>query len=485
MWLCHSAGKASAEAKLLLAGVIRHYGESPVRGLEKSIGKHLGMSARVLSREVTELVAAGHLMSVQVSPAGGRGRPAVAYKVRPELLQHSPAAKPLAWNDRDEGGHLEVLIEALLAEPAEGMGGSYEPGQVPSREGAAKRMSASNRLLLMVLLGLADRNGVVRGWGPSELSKLAGLTAGQFAGQIRKLLALGYLRAAVPGVSGSGLFGRKPGVYFLNLSHSSYKGVVPEVVLMFPVGEVELYHRSQGNGQVIYGLTLQQGRQAPSGYIQGLMHSAGFPEMREVLKRLAPYFNGIGTSTLPEYFQMRLEAYATHMLSSGASLDDALLASQMREVMAREAFNCSEKDLKGGQRTYIQLVDYLARRLVELLKEAIGRIRRLAGQRWEALHLDGATYVMVPAIKSAKGTYLAICAMPASWRGGEATCFIAKGGTQGGRLLEERQLSEEAMQNYGLVTREVRKLPRSKIRHVREGLRARAAELLAGEGLEQ
>lgn len=482
VWLCQSSGEVSAEAKLLLAGVIRHYGDGAVRGVERSIGKPLGMSARVVSRELAELVAADHLVSVPASPAGKRGRPAMAYKVRPELLRHSPAVKLVAWGDKEEGGHFEALVETLLAEPSEELGGRVGPGQAPSREGAAKRLSASNRLLLLVLLGLADRNGVVRGWGPSELSRLAGLTAGQLAGQIRKLLALGYLRAAVPGVSGSRLFGRKPGVYFLNLSHPSYKGVVPEVVLVFPVEEVELYHRSQGNGRVIYRLTLQLGRQPPSGYIQGLMLSAGFADTGEVIKRLAPYFNGIGTSTLPEYFQMRLEAYATHMLSSGASLDDALMASQMREVMAREAFNCSEEDLRGGQRTYIHLAEYLARRQAELLRGAIDRIRLLAGRRWAALHLEGATYALVPAIASSGGLYIALCAMPASGRGDEATCIIAGRNAEHGTLREERHLSNEAMWDYGLLTRQLKRIPKRDPLVLREHLRAMASKILSDDG---
>lgn len=482
MWLCHSAGEVSAEAKLLLAGMIRHYDDAPVRGVDKSIGKHLGMSARVVSREVAELVSAKHLMSVPASPTGSRGRPVVVYRVRPELLHYSAVVKPVAWDDKDDGGHFEALIEVLLADPSEVSGGSSERGQGPSREGAAERLSASNRLLLMVLLGLADRNGVVRGWGPSELSRLLGLTAGQLAGQVQKLLALGYLRAAVSGVSGSRLFGRRPGAYFLNLSHSSYKGAVPEVVLVFPVEEVDLYHRSQGNGRVIYRLTVQMGRQAPSEYIKGLMLSAGFADMGEVMRRLAPFFNGIGTSTLSEYFQMRLEAYATHMLSSGPSSGDDLMMSKMREVMAKEAFNCVEEDLKGGQKTYIQLVEYLAHRQAELLRGAIDRIGRLAGERWKTLHLEDATYALVPAVASSSGRYIALCIMPASGAGGEATCFIAGRNAEHGTLREERNLSKEEMWEYGLMTRQFKRLPKQDPVVLREPLSTTAAKVLSDDG---
>lgn len=480
VWLCQAAGEVSAEAKLLLGGVIRQCADGPAHGVEQSIGKHLGMSARVVSRVVAELVAAEHLMPAPAPSTGKPGRPATLCKVRPELLRYSPAEDPVAWGDKDAGGHFEALIELLLAEPSEKIVGGAGPGQAPSREGAAERLSASNRLLLMVLLGLADRNGVVRGWGPSGLSRLAGLTAGRLDGQLGKLLALGYLRAAVPGVSGSRLFGRKPGAYFLNLSHPSYKGLVPEVVLLFPAEELELYYRSQGDAWAIYWQILKQGRLEPSGYVQGLILHAGFADIGDVMKRLAPYFNGIGTSTLPDYFQTRLEAYTTHLLSSGASLGDALMASQMRELMSRDAFDCSFGELRGGQRTYIQLVDYLARRLADLIQRTLDRISRLAGPRWAALNLAGASYALVPSIAKSGGRYVALCAMPASGREGESTCLILGQGING-TLREERQLSKADMWEYGLLTRPFKRLPNRDPFILRDHFGAMAAKYFSGD----
>lgn len=480
VWLCKSAGAVSAEAKLLLGEVIRQNGDGPVQGVEQSIGKHLGMSARVVSRVVAELVAAEHLMPAPAASTGKPGRPATLYKVRPELLSASPAEGFVAWSDKEAGGHFEALIEALLTDPAARIGGGAGPGQAPSREGAAERLSASNRLLLIVLLGLADPNGVVRGWGPSELSRLAGLTAGRLDGQIQKLLALGYLRAAIPGVSGSSLFGKKPGAYFLNLSHPSFNGLVPEVVLLFPAEELELYYRNQGDAWVIYQQILKQRSLEPSGYVQGLIRHACLEGTESAMKRLAFYFDGVGTSTLPEYFQMRLESYATYLLSSGASLGDALMASQMRELIAREAFNCSEEGLEGGQRTYIRLVDYLARRLADLIQRTVDRISRLAGPRWAALDLAGASYVLVPSIARSGNRYFALCAMPASGRGGEPTCLILGQGING-TLREERQLSKEAMWDYGLLTRPLKRLPKRDPFVLKDHFKAITAKAFSGD----
>lgn len=480
VWLCQAAGEVSAEAKLLLGEVIRQNGDGPVHGVEQSIGKHLGMSARVVSRVVAELVAAEHLMPAPAASTGKPGRPAALYKVRPELLSSSPTEQPVAWSDKEAGGHFEALIEALLTDPAARIGGGAGPGQAPSREGAAERLSASNRLLLIVLLGLADPNGVVRGWGPSELSRLAGLTAGRLDGQLQKLLALGYLRAAIPGVSGSSLFGKKPGAYFLNLSHPSFNGLVPEVVLLFPVGELGLTHRSQGDAKVIYQQILQKGRLEPNEDVYGLIRSAGFADIGDVIKRLAFYFDGIGTSTLPEYFQMRLEAYATHLLSAGQPQSDAHIASWMRELMARDAFNCSVEELRGGQRTYIQLVDYLARRLADLIQWTAVRISRLAGPRWADLNLAEASYALVPAIASSEGRYVALCAMPVSGRGGEPTCLIVGQGING-TLREERQLSKADMWEYGLLTRPFKRLPSRDPFILRDHFGAMAAKYFSGD----
>lgn len=476
--MCKSMSNVSAEAKVLLAALVRQHAEGPTHSSVVSVGKRLGMSERVVSRALSELTAAEYLVSAPMPSRGRAGRPKVMYRVRPELIRVDQVREPAAPYDNDEGGHFEAVIDGLLAESAEGEREKPEPGKAPNRSGAADRLSPSNRLFLMVLLGLADKNGVVKGRGAAELSKLVGLTSGRFGGQTQKLLALGYLRTVVPGVSARSLFGKRPGAYFLNLTHPSYKGLVPEITFLIPVEWLDLSDRRQGIGRLVYRqlqLVMRQQRQ-PSEYIRTMFRHAGLEDSFREIKRLAALFDGVGSTTLLDYFQIRLEAYAAYWLTYGQLPDHDAVESQLKEIIAQEAFRVSFKDLKGVQRRYLKLVEYLARWQADVFRQELARIDRLA-----IIGLEGASYTVIPSISTSKGHYLALCAVPGSgWKGG-ATYFVAREGSENGIHIGRNNIPDKEMFDYGLLTRHMTKPVKTDILVIREHFQAIGHKNLFGE----
>lgn len=482
---CDTAG-VSAEAKLYLVSFIARHRERPVLAKEEGLGKQLGISARMTSRVVGELVGAGYLLRGQALLSARPGKPASELRVKPELLEAKLSNDQVQlWNGKDQGGHFERVIDWLLKEPPPKVEKGAKPRQPPSQKGAAQRLSASNRLLLMLLLGLADPGGVVRRWQPSGLAELAGLTKVALQGQLSKLTDLGYLRTVVAGVSGQSLFGVRPGAIFLNLSHPHYKGGIPEVVLLYPVEVMELDTRSQGEAKILYQQFQTLGQKVGvldwGGHAGEVLRRAGLPQ-GSGLGWLARRFDGVGTSTLPDYLQMKVEEYAVMLLNQGRCGGDLVAASlRLRGVIDEETQLKGGGGVTRGQERLVQLMLFLADRLAGLVWDALRSTSDLEGRHDKAT-LDEWTYTLVPQIAGANGRYLAITAVPRGWLGG----------TLGYRVLIKKEgmwirqssgyaMSKDEQYEYGLLT-----TPRQDLEAKKRGRRVREhLFLMAEEGLRE
>lgn len=188
----------SAEAKFFLLKFIQLFGldQGVQRGV-KELASDIGLSDRLVSRSLEELVAHGDL--VRRTLRDGIGRPKSEYKISTAL-----SAKLNRDSCTPSATHSE-LITYVISSPELHNG---------------KRLSVTNRLLLTVLLQHADKFGVVRELGLSELSKLTGLNRERTKGHIHKLQSLRIFRFWQAGLTGSTLFGAVKSVYFLNLNCS-------------------------------------------------------------------------------------------------------------------------------------------------------------------------------------------------------------------------------------------------------------------------
>lgn len=223
------APQMAPEAKVLLAGLLLRYpaGQFSSAQVLEHAGA-LGVSIRLVRRAMTELIGLCFVETKRVSQ--GRGQPMIHYELTEHLLgllqEEAEAIKEkVPPNVRNK------LVDAVLM--ANSPIGHLKGLQVhvKGRAGLQGRASASNRLLLAVLLIHADQFGVVDCLGLAALSKLTGLTRTRAESQLYKLNQLGLIRCKVPGFSGSTLLGSPKTVYFLNLNHPDLVGATPQALV--------------------------------------------------------------------------------------------------------------------------------------------------------------------------------------------------------------------------------------------------------------
>lgn len=330
-----------AEGKLLLLRFALVYGDAPVKVTTRVLARKLGIPLNAISKAASELDAAGLMLRRPV--LNGRGRPLTEYRLAGERL-----ADLVAENQGPADHHrLWPVMEKVLREPMILAGEGLPAGAqnratlaavAPSRRGAGSKLSDPNRMLLLVMLALADDCGVVRGRGLGYLALRTGISRSRVQLQVAKLLALGYVRAAVPGVTGSLLFGKVAGTYFMNLQHPAYgEHARPAGIYLFScpahIRDSEIRCLIKATGvlplQVRVGVRMLPNSQcehpldpygtggikilAPLGE---LLTQRGQPTPAP-LEKLAPLLlDGLRSRELIDFLQLKLEEYAAWLLST-------------------------------------------------------------------------------------------------------------------------------------------------------------------------
>lgn len=245
------------EAKLILMMIVLKLGRGG--GSQAPIADWaslLGVSEAVLGPHLRRLAKAGLLdvVSVAGKEAGrGRGRPRVEY-----AWSQSHAERAAGESSDEAGGSgLDGLVRSLVQgagtytrklAPRKGTDGKL---LAPSRKGAGARLNLGNRLVLATLLAFADQHGVVRGKGVAELAAIACMRVPRLETNITKLIALGFIRAYVPGASGSPLVGVVSGIYFLNLGHPEYGPArTPSLAFALRVTRPMLEYQDRKHGDI-------------------------------------------------------------------------------------------------------------------------------------------------------------------------------------------------------------------------------------------
>jgi hypothetical protein len=200
----------------------------------KELAKKFGVSDRLVTKSLADLVGAG-LLGHQNIKGLGRGRSKNEYRCTPSFVSLLSKHSVTVSSSQKEviANLLERAAEKSL--PARVSGGArscaasfaalqdkISPTQRLADLRARKKndcLSATNRLLLAVLLSRADRFGVASDFGSSELCKATGLSPERLRHRIGRLLDLGLIRAYVPGATSRFFYGKITSVYFLNLQH--------------------------------------------------------------------------------------------------------------------------------------------------------------------------------------------------------------------------------------------------------------------------
>jgi len=253
----------------------------------RKIAKRIGVTPKVAGSAIEQLVSLGLL--TKQSKLRQLGRPSSEYRCS------TLAIEELLGSDK-EGTEHELRVASLLAE---------------AKEQKGQRLMYANRLLLAVLVAHADEFGVVRELGWRDLSDLTGLRKDVLANRLQLLIDKCFIRACVPGATGSGLFRPMKSAYYLNLPLLSSPLAHADAVLIH-CSWWKTYQNEMSEAERIFGFAAA----LKDGLIPGDSYDLEqFPYLRHV-EPLIGRLKDLRTSRFILTLQSRLDDYAAILLSS-------------------------------------------------------------------------------------------------------------------------------------------------------------------------
>lgn len=403
------------EAKYFLVCFVLRFGVvAPVQCGVKELAKMIGVSDRLVTKSLADLVVHGLLSHQAVSE--GRGRPKSEYRCTPSFVAMlSEFSSSLSSPQKTVIAH---LLERAALGDGRGRAWSgaadvavFQDKMTPAERLAnlrarkkSDRLSNTNRLLLAVLLTRADRFGVVSDFGSSELRKATGLSQERLKCGIDRLLDLGLIRAYVPGATSQFFFGKITSVYFLNLQH-------PEISVDGDITSALIYVHSDSFAEV---------RNVSSTYRDAHLLTVR-PELFEGTRygRVLGFFK----KQRLEFFcllQYVLMKFVAHLLSKhwvGLTLKPSNQRADIPELreLIRSDFRPSPKPLAGHDDQYAILVD----EIYEWVFESATLIKGVIYQSFE-VSLESADFVFIPqpvVFVNYRFVLLALPQSPAEWCG--------------------------------------------------------------------
>ncbi|MFL0797259.1 MAG: helix-turn-helix domain-containing protein [Cellvibrionaceae bacterium] len=468
---------SSPEIKCFLIKFLHTYGlGSSVEKTYKELIKELGVTDRVVHGAIQYLVENGYFekeikTSARQGGSSSRVRKTTRYLCSPKLVRllddfESGEYKCLPTIKTASGGgrtrvftlrHTRLISHLLQADSARLVEKKRHP------------LNLSNRLLLMVMLSYANEYGVVS-LGYSSLSVLTGMGRDRLDSQIEKLKREGYIRCHVPGGTHPYLFGATEGVYFLNLKHERFGGegeAAPTIVL-------QADNTFQGRASIAIQIIREaasveknkrkeQGSESSVCVFPGLgfLSVAGF-------EQISVFFWGKNNLWFKDYLQMKLEAYASMLLSrhwkalsEGEEVEDGeVMAVIQAELLTKKAQSDKPEEQKGTDDLYFtqEQRDLLYRFIFDVSCWVALRFCR-ALKAVESLPFEELEYSVVPF--NCKAPYRGFLIFDAFYKHGsdasnENGCIILKYAK--GELINHETLKNEALLSdderyrYGLLT---------------------------------
>ena len=185
-------------------------------------------------------------------------------------------------------------------------------------------LKAANRLVLATLIRYANHTGVVRGLGVADLGRLFNMNRDRVNSQLQKLKDLGYIRTSTGGITGKYLFGVTRGAIFLNLKHTKFGHDAKKGITLILKGKDGDYAGTRLVGQQFAQaarnlLMSQREHQAPNDILEP--HGATYLPFtgkhlsQPDISKIAKYFQGNLRSGVDDYYQFKIEEYASILLT--------------------------------------------------------------------------------------------------------------------------------------------------------------------------
>lgn len=368
----------------------------------EELARRFGMSKQRMSAALKELVEQG-ILEMHPKPEG-RGRPINLYRLASRVWQLLRGAQ---WSDMVAGERHRLAIERLLNDSK----GEPLSGVMPA--GADNvcqtgQLAIEDRLLLCTLLCHADRHGVVRVLSAADLRKLTGFKSDALKDRLGSFIERGLIRAYVPGVTSSALFGKAKSVYYLNLQH-------PLFASSYPLAGLMIYGWLEHSVVNAYDLHQQLcvGRQELDERLRSFRRN-GKPDVQEQdllrgqdAQVLVASIGAKpeGTRVLP-ILQARLEFYASWLLSScwsGLEDRDFPCPSALADVIKGDFVDVRQKEKAEVSRVADALVGYIymhARRLAQEVRQNLLRV--LSSECGRGIACQELDYQILPRNPAAK-----------------------------------------------------------------------------------
>lgn len=450
--MCEISGLGPDGKYLLVRILLCYLADGGVVSTAKELSEKFGVSLEAVSKALKALEAQG-FFTVTSAP-DGKGRPKRRFAFSKLLTSALEKVTP------PEGYESVFDLEPFLAMDTKPLEGEqlrrpdWDDGVLFGNLKAGS-LSATNRLLISVLLAHADKFGIVTSLGTAALRKATGLSGERLTYRLTRLVATGVIREYVPGVSSRPLLGRADSIYVLNLAD-------PELsVLGFePVVFVKRFPSDAYTGwSSLLGNICNSAHHLPSKI------KANDPDL-DSFKRLAPvkkFFDTNDRLRVSPILEFRLLSYASTLISKfwdllpSSPVEVVPLAAMkqlqdgLRERVAsdicppRKKQNPEDVDQESGQSDVLHefIFEVASRRAAEI-KQLLPTLSR---------DMD---YAVLPG--GLRAAFLTLLALPKT-EAAQAGCYIWQAGANEPECYSsERGLLVPDRLDYGLLGRPKRRV---------------------------
>lgn len=274
--LCLRMAGVSPEAKFFLLKFLQYYswGQSVVFSSREMVNR-FGIPDKTIKKALDELCGRKYL-SRSGHLTGARGRPKYEYVVEEELVKiWSQPSAPIS--------HAQIIEKLLEVTPERQEITNPESVLLPKRKTgkgqAQKFLTNTRKLLLCTLLAKADRFGVIRELGMSELASLVGLSKEQLRWHLKILRGSKYLFDYIPGAAIRGIRGKLKSIFIVNLDWSRRNSSPNRLSLIHDSEVLRFFNRAV---QLVYALEAVNGQLENRGF--NAICKSQFPQWESIYR---------------------------------------------------------------------------------------------------------------------------------------------------------------------------------------------------------
>lgn len=218
--------------RLFLRRILAEYPALEFRESCKSIAEKFDMPTSTVAKYLKQLCEFGYINKHKEQDIfKEKNKPVFRY----EILE---SGRELINKLIIDSSHHKILIKIIQSEEfKENLKNLYAEHLSSEVNGRYSLNTDDCAFLLEVLLGHAEKYGVVVGIGREKLSKIVGFKAAKLQKLTEALKLLGLISHITPGISG--FFGVQPSIYHITLLHSLYSAAEQEKEFLIVAVDVE------------------------------------------------------------------------------------------------------------------------------------------------------------------------------------------------------------------------------------------------------